>query len=331
MPKISVILPVYNVKEEYLRESIESVLNQTFSDFEFIIIDDNSTNNAEEVILSYKDSRIIYVKNETNIGLTATLNNGFKLAKGDYIARMDSDDISLPQRFEKQLLFMDAHLDIGVLGTFVEMIPQRKIVIRPTEHDEIVKCLLFMYCALFHPTIFIRASEIEKFNIVYNSKNDKCAEDYELWLSLINKVKFANLPEILLSYRQHNESITSLSDNVLACNDIKLKTEAQSKFLRLDLSNELEISKKIINKKRLNTHEIDIYIKYLELILVNLNDSMPDYYQYFEFLYKRALLLSSCRLKFFKILLASPINKTLKISSSFKYKTILYYMKNKVI
>ena len=103
---ISVLMPVYNTKEEFLRTAIESILNQTFSNFEFIIINDGSTNNAEDVILSYKDDRIIYLKQE-NQGIVAALNNGWDRAKGEYIARMDSDDISFPDRFEKQIEYLE--------------------------------------------------------------------------------------------------------------------------------------------------------------------------------------------------------------------------------
>ena len=103
MPKISVIMTVYNTEEKYLREAIESVLNQTFSDFEFIIVDDGSTNNAVEVVKSYRDERIKLVLNGKNLGMAKSSNIGLEMAQGEYIARMDSDDISLPERFEKQV------------------------------------------------------------------------------------------------------------------------------------------------------------------------------------------------------------------------------------
>src|SRR5574344_639787 len=113
MPKISVVMPVYNTDETFLRESIESILNQSFKDFEFIIINDGSTNNAEDVILSYKDERIRYYKNDINLKLIKTLNRGLLLAEGEYIARMDSDDISLPTRFQTQVEFLGKNPNIG--------------------------------------------------------------------------------------------------------------------------------------------------------------------------------------------------------------------------
>ena len=127
---ISVLMPVYNTKEEFLRTAIESILNQTFSNFEFIIINDGSTNNAEDVILSYKDDRIIYLKQE-NQGIVAALNNGWDRAKGEYIARMDSDDISFPERFEKQLKFLEENPEYSLVGSWAEVIPNKRIIKLP--------------------------------------------------------------------------------------------------------------------------------------------------------------------------------------------------------
>ena len=130
--KISVIMPVYNTKEEYLREAIESILNQTFSDFEFIIINDGSTNNVEDIILSYKDERIVYIKQE-NQGIVAALNNAWDKTCGEYIARMDSDDISMPDRFEKQIKFLEAKPEYSLVGGQVRVLGTDKIIKLPTK------------------------------------------------------------------------------------------------------------------------------------------------------------------------------------------------------
>ena len=119
MPRVSVILPAYNA-EAYLKEAIDSILNQTFPDFQLIVINDCSTDGTEEIIRQYADPRLVPVKNEKNLGIAATLNRGLSLAQGDYIARMDADDISLPHRLERQVAYLDAHPDIAVLGTNVE-------------------------------------------------------------------------------------------------------------------------------------------------------------------------------------------------------------------
>ena len=123
-PKVSVLMPVYNTKEEYLREAIESILNQTFRDFEFLIIDDGSTNGAQAVIKSYQDERIRFVQNETNLGIFKTRNKLCAMARGEYVATFDSDDISLPTRLEKEVAYLDEHPDVSVVGAWYERFPE---------------------------------------------------------------------------------------------------------------------------------------------------------------------------------------------------------------
>ncbi len=206
MPKISVVMPVYNTKEEYLRESIESILNQTYSDFEFIIINDGSTNNTEDVILSYKDKRIKYFK-QKNSGVAKTLNYGFDLAQGEYIARMDSDDISLPDRFEKQINFLENNKSISVLGAWHEEFPQKNINKVPSE----VKLMdLVRDNLVSHPTIMLRKNDFDKYKLRYNPAFT--CEDYELWTRVVRCLKFCNLQEVLLKYRKepNGQNISSI-------------------------------------------------------------------------------------------------------------------------
>ncbi len=206
MPKVSVLMPVYNTKEEYLRESIESILKQTFTDFEFIIINDGSTNNAKDVILSYQDSRIKYYEQE-NQGIAATLNRGLDLSQGEYIARMDADDISMPERLKKQTEFLDVHSDISVLGSWCEFFPKQKVMkyIAEPKYLDFIK-----FCQICHPAVMLRSNILKQYNLKYNSKY-KC-EDYELWSRAIKFVKFYNIPEVLLKYRWHENNISKISE-----------------------------------------------------------------------------------------------------------------------
>ncbi|HOL87585.1 MAG TPA: glycosyltransferase family 2 protein, partial [Defluviitoga tunisiensis] len=198
-PMISVIMPVYN-GEKYLPEAIESILNQTYKNFEFIIINDGSTDRTEEIILSYKDDRIIYVKNEKNLQIVESLNKGINLAKGKYIARMDADDISLPKRLEKQIEFMEKNTHVGVCGTWMKTFGEKNEVWKmPISHDEIVVSMLFNSC-IMHPTAVIRTKVLKENNLYYDQKYNK-VEDYELWTRLVKYTQFANIPEILLKYR----------------------------------------------------------------------------------------------------------------------------------
>ena len=199
--KISVIMPVYNTKEEFLREAIESILNQTFSDFEFIIINDGSTNNAEDVILSYKDERIIYLKQE-NQGIVSALNNGWDKAQGKYIARMDSDDISFPDRFEKQIRFFDANPEYSLVGTQARILGTNRIIKLPAD----IKLMdLLADCTFMHPTIMFRKADFDKYNLRY-TEEAKYAEDYLLYARAVNHLKMTNLNEVLLDYRIYREN-----------------------------------------------------------------------------------------------------------------------------
>lgn len=198
-PLISVIMPVYN-GEKYLKEAIDSILNQTFTDFEFIILNDGSTDKTEDIVLGYDTPRIRYVKNEINLKISKTLNKGIALAKGKYIARMDADDISLPERFEKQVKFMDDNLDIGVSGTWLQTFGDSCSIWSPPEsHEEIIIDMLFR-SPLMHPTVFIRKKILLSMNKIYNESFNG-VEDYELWTRLSKITKLANIPEVLLNYR----------------------------------------------------------------------------------------------------------------------------------
>lgn len=206
--KISVIMPVYN-GEKYLNEAIDSILNQTFKDFEFIIINDCSSDNTDDIIKSYKDDRIVYLVNEKNLGISDTLNRGFSVAKGEYVARMDSDDIALPDRFEKQVAYLDANQNVGVCGSNAIVFSEDNeyITTLPVEHKDIFFELYFS-SQLIHPTVMIRKNVLDSLDCLYDrSWNGR--EDYELWTRLIQITKFHNIKQPLLRYRVHSSQITS--------------------------------------------------------------------------------------------------------------------------
>jgi glycosyltransferase involved in cell wall biosynthesis len=212
-PRISVIMSVYNA-EKYLAESIESILGQTYRDFEFIIINDGSTDNSANIIKTYKDTRIKYFY-QKNQGLSVALNFGIGRAKGKYIARMDADDISLPQRFEKQLDFMDEYSDIGLLGTNIEVIDKdnafRSVISLLTQPDDLKFGEVFCN-QVAHGTVFIRR-EILKKSGLYDSSMEP-AEDADLWRRISHYTKMANLKEPLYRYREHGAGVTQKIDRV---------------------------------------------------------------------------------------------------------------------
>lgn len=210
MAKISVVMSVYNEPPEWLRASIESMLNQTFTNFEFIIINDNpERSDLQEILYGYqnKDSRIRIVRNEVNLGITKSLNKALKLAAGKYIARMDADDISLPQRLQLQYEFLESRQEIFLVGSAVRRMNQKgKLLtkaIRNLKHQKIVKDIFAKKLAFYHPAIMFRNEGYyyrEKFTI---------AQDSDFYLILLSDGKeFANLKDVLLYYRLSNRSIS---------------------------------------------------------------------------------------------------------------------------
>lgn len=224
-PLVSVVMPVYN-SDEYLAEAIESILDQTFRDFEFIIICDNPTNKTQQIIDNYQktDNRIIvfYQKNE---GLVASLNKGCSVAKGEYIARMDADDISLLQRFEKQILFLERHQNIGIIGTWVNNISDDGSLLKQTNKlptsPNVLRYFLHFFSPLAHPSIMMRRRIFEKFGPY--DVDALHAEDYELWSRIASDTDFSNIPEVLLKHRVHKKSISDEFKNTQ--NDQACKTK----------------------------------------------------------------------------------------------------------
>jgi len=206
-PRITVLMPVYK-GEKFLRQAIESILNQTFSAFEFLIINDGSGDRSVEIVESCRDPRIRLVHNQGNLGLIATLNRGLERARGEYIARMDCDDVSHPQRLERQVAFLDTHPDIGVCGTWFRKCGGHagKIIRWETEPEAVRAAMLFA-CPLAHPTVMLRRESFLARQLRYD-RDYPHAEDYDLWRRAMQHMALANLPEVLLDYRVHPGQVT---------------------------------------------------------------------------------------------------------------------------
>ena len=211
-PKVTVLMGVYN-GERFLRETVDSILAQTFTDFEFLIINDGSTDSSRDIILSYDDSRIKLVENERNIGVTKSMNRGIRLVRGDYIARIDADDISVPERLEKQVAFLDEHPDVAVVGSHIKCIGLNnedlgfwKDDIRHPDAASIVEYLPFNN-SIPNSTVMIRREILERYR--YRSFLTTAQEDWELWMRLASdKLTIEKIPEYFVKYRKHQESLT---------------------------------------------------------------------------------------------------------------------------
>lgn len=209
-PKITVLMPVYNA-EKFLREAIDSILSQTFKDFEFLIINDGSTDKSEEIILSYKDPRIRYFENKKNLGVAKTLNKGLRLAKGKYIARMDADDISCPNRLEMEYKEIIKNQMVAVVASFYDVIDKSGkylyTVKGASSPEAIYYNLQFRNC-LGHPTVmFNREIVLNEFNGYRNYE----AEDYELWLRISKKYKVTEIRDRLHKLRISTNSRVAIS------------------------------------------------------------------------------------------------------------------------
>lgn len=210
-PRVSVLISVYN-GERFLKSAIESILGQTFTDFEFLILDDGSTDSTWEILGKYanKDARIVLVRNDRNLGLTRSLNKGLRLVRSEYLARQDADDISLPERLELQVKFLDAHPEVSLVGTGMEIIDKNDEILRlqqpPTDHESITAELLLKNHAIGHSTVMAKLSALKEFG-GYNERLPY-AQDYELWCRLSQTKQIANLPEILVRWRDTPGSIS---------------------------------------------------------------------------------------------------------------------------
>lgn len=204
-PKVTVLMPVYN-GEKYLREAIQSILTQTFTDFEFLIINDGSTDKSLEIIKSFHDVRIRLVSNEINLKLIATLNKGLDLAQGKYVARMDSDDVSLPTRLQKQVDFMEKNTDTGVCGSWIKYIGEEQGECRfPTDSSDIM-AHMFFDSVLAHPSVIMRKEMLDINKLRYDPEH-LYVEDFGLWQRCSEFFNISNMPEVLLHYRVLSTSI----------------------------------------------------------------------------------------------------------------------------
>lgn len=239
---VTVLMPVYN-GEQYLREAIDSILGQTFSDFDLLIINDGSTDNSVKIVSSYKDPRIKLIHNTSNLGLIATLNKGLDLAQGRYIARMDCDDISMPERLSKQVSFLDAHPEIGICGTWIRTIGESNGEVHryPTEPDRIA-CELLFESSLAHPTVMMRTAFLKQNGLYFEEY--LFAEDYRMWIRASRVGKLANIGEVLLHYRTSSASTSGANKVPQLLTLDRIATE-QFMALQLPLPHELALHHKI--------------------------------------------------------------------------------------
>lgn len=240
-------MPVYNTKEQPLREAIESVLNQTFSDFELIIINDGSTKQeCEEVVKSYKDERIRYIKQE-NQGAAGSRNNAIKAAVGEYIAIMDSDDIAYPNRFEEEVKFLDEHKDYAIVGSWAEVFPRKRLW-KTVEEPRILDFI--RECNFVHSTVMYRRKLFVESGYTYDLKMPP-TEDYDLWCKIITKEKAYNIQKPLIKYRLEGQGISSTNKKTGELNTMRVQKRLLD-FLTADERLQTDIVDTIYKSKKID-------------------------------------------------------------------------------
>jgi glycosyltransferase involved in cell wall biosynthesis len=269
-PLITVLLPFYNA-EKYLEKSIQSVLQQTFKDFELLLINDGSTDCSEKIINQFKDPRIVYVQKFKNEGIVKCLNYGIEIAKGKYIARMDADDICTQERLLDQYTYLENYPNIDVVGSWVKVINTSSIEIDkwklPSSTCEFNFCIYFKSDPrIAHPAAMYRTDTIKEIGCYDPNLNYSGVEDADLWFRLIKENKqIVNIPKYLLNYRIHDNQIS------------KKKNEFGIKMYQTSYKNLLEnitlkkindkLIKNIINLKNLNILErIEVFIFFNKLL-----------------------------------------------------------------
>jgi glycosyltransferase involved in cell wall biosynthesis len=214
MPEVTVLLCVFN-GANHLQEAIDSVLQQSFEDFELLIIDDGSTDDTPGIINSVRDGRLRSIRHDTNRGLVSRLNEGLEAAAGRYVARMDADDICHRKRLECQVRFLEAYPEVGVVGTAVRVINgdrRARVVYQYPEDHEVIAWVLPFVCPLAHPSVMMRRDLIR--SVGGYSADAMHAEDYDLWERLLPLTRFANLQQPLLDLRKHSASVTARNATV---------------------------------------------------------------------------------------------------------------------
>lgn len=225
-PKVSVLMPIYN-RQDFLNESLDSILTQTYENFELILVNDGSTDQTEEIILSKNDKRIRYLKNSKNLGIVKSLNKGLYFSTGEFVARMDSDDVSLSHRIETQINYLVENSNTDILGAALQIGVERANSNAnsnidgsfPVVGNEYHKINLLRFCTLAHPTVVFKRESFLKNNLYYD-RNSQYAEDYKLWADAsINNLIIEDLTEELVIYGIHDKQLSNTH-----CNEQKLKT-----------------------------------------------------------------------------------------------------------
>ena len=290
--EVSVLLTVYNRKTVY--KTIDSILKQTFHSFELLIVDNASDDGTYELLCDYadRDSRIVLIKNDRNMGQTYSLHRGMGVARGKYIARIDADDLMSEDRLEKQVAFLEANKDYAFCGSWAQYITdddEVAITVKTCTTDEGLRIAQRIGCGVFHPSVMMRKSILDNYNISYDV-NYHMAEDYDLWRQLLLVGKGINIPYVLLYYRKgaNNDSTNHIDVVRAEANKIRKKICIElDDYPGKDCLDEcLDIEEK---KHKTLFHAIKCFRLYRKYLLSNIECSHPDYAILKQFAYMKVI------------------------------------------
>lgn len=297
-PLVSVLLPVYNAAE-HVQEAIQSILNQTFTDFELLIFNDGSTDESCAIIQNIKDERIRFFDYTQNSGYIAHLNEGLRLAQGEYIARMDADDIAMPDRFAQQVALLEREPDVVLCGTAVETFGSEQTVAEVPLTDREIRNELPFHSPMWHPTVMFRKPVIDKYQLCYNEEYMP-AEDYKLWYDLSKVGEFRNLPNVLLRYRIHPHQISACKNDLqrqranavrvfqLLDQGFKLSDEEQKTYADIvsgvalqkpiELKRTMAVMQSIsLQNEQLGIYDPDVFLKFFRARWLDLATTLRQY------------------------------------------------------
>lgn len=283
-PLVSVIMPAYNAAKT-INESIDSILNQSYKNIELLVIDDGSNDETASIINSYADSRVKYVKNENNMGLVKTLNKAISISTGKYVARMDSDDIALKLRIEREVDYMESHPECIICGTFAKYFSEVEgektfgRIMKYEVEDAKIKKELAYECCFAHPTVMFRSSVFSETDKRYDDDYLN-SEDYNYWIDLMDLGNYHNIPKVLLYYRISPTQMSAASD-VTNRNSSRARLNYIEKQYGVELLEEIKKNKPCVAIiKLLKDENIDNLYLYKLLYLSFTNYSLKDLLYY---------------------------------------------------
>ncbi len=231
-PRVSVLTPIYNTNPVHLREMIESILSQTYTDFEFLILNDSPQNTEIEAIVkeyAKHDKRIKYIKNAKNMGITPSRNKLLEMATGEYLAIFDHDDVSVPTRLEKEVAYLDSHPDVGVVSGWMQDFGLSNEVRCVPEYDNDIKIVMTDKCCVWHTAAMVRKSVLVDNGIEYEEFYSP-AEDYRLWARLMGLTHFYNIQEVLVKYRTFETQASNMQKASMARMHQNIQLDIINKF-----------------------------------------------------------------------------------------------------